>query len=64
MTYLMKLAGKELLLWVVERLKKNNYKIPLAILTSNEESDNPIENFCKQNNLEIFRGSLNNVLER
>ena len=61
---LMKLEGKEILLWVVERLKKNNYKIPLAIITSNEESDNPIENFCKQNNLEIFRGSLNNVLER
>ena len=61
---LMKLEGKELLLWVVERLKKNIYEIPLAILTSIEESDNPIENFCKQNNLKIFRGSLNNVLER
>jgi spore coat polysaccharide biosynthesis protein SpsF len=61
---LMNLCGKPVLLHVIERLKnlKDEYKI--IMITSTEEKDNVIEDFCKENSILFFRGSENDVLDR
>ncbi|GGG38960.1 3-deoxy-manno-octulosonate cytidylyltransferase [Croceivirga lutea] len=58
------LNGKPILQYIIERLEKLNHNIPVVICTSNEPSDDIIEDYCKTNNLEIFRGHLENVAQR
>jgi spore coat polysaccharide biosynthesis protein SpsF len=41
-----------------------NAGINPIICTSNDKSDDEIQDFCKENNLQYFRGSLENKLER
>lgn len=41
---------------------KENYKV--VVITSNEESDDTLYNICKEKNIEVFRGDLNNVIKR
>ena len=51
------------LLWhVIERSKKIN--IPIIVATTNRSIDVPIINVCKQCNVEYFRGSFEDVLDR
>ncbi|MEQ8473574.1 MAG: hypothetical protein RIC35_20420 [Marinoscillum sp.] len=59
---LKKIADKELLLHITDRIRQTSY--PFTIATSVEHSDDPIEAFCLKHNLPIFRGSLENVAER
>ena len=61
---LMNLEGKLLLEWTIERLAKNNSNIPLAVITSNEKSDDQINDFCENKKIPCYRGNLNNVLLR
>ncbi len=61
---LKKINNIEMLLWTINRLKILNNILKLAVITSKEFSDDPIENFCKDNCVDIYRGSLNNVAER
>ena len=61
---LRKINNIEILLWTINRLRKLNNSFNLAVITSNEISDDPIENFCKKNCIDIYRGSLNNVADR
>ena len=62
---LMKLSWKEILYHIVDRCLKWGFdKSNIFVLTSNEKSDDLIDNFCKKNNINCFRWSLNNVLER
>lgn len=61
---LMDLEGKVILEWTIERLAKNISNIPIAVITSNEESDDPINSLCRKKKVPCYRGSLNNVLER
>lgn len=58
------LNGKPILQYIVERLEKLDKNIPVVICTSEEPSDDIIEHYCKTNNLNIFRGSLDNVAQR
>ncbi|MFH1979276.1 MAG: GNAT family N-acetyltransferase [Patescibacteria group bacterium] len=59
-----KLAGKEVLWHVIERCKKCELVDAIIVATSTEHSDDKIEDFCKKNDVEVFRGDLNNVLKR
>ena len=58
------LSGKTLLERVYETVSKSKKIDKIIVATSIEESDDIIELKCKQNNIEVFRGDLNNVLER
>lgn len=58
------LAGKTLLQRVYETIQKSEFTDKIVIATSFEESDDLIEFKSKELNYDIFRGSLDNVLER
>ena len=61
---LLKLDKKVLLEWTIERLRKNSYKIPVAVISSDKQSDKPIEEFCYRNKVLFYKGSLENVIKR
>lgn len=48
----------------IERIKLSNLIDKFVVATSIDSSDTIIEEICKKNKIEIFRGSLDNVLER
>ena len=56
--------GKTLLGQILFRLKKKSNNALIVIATSTFEQDNIIEDFCRENSVECFRGSEQNVLER
>ena len=49
---------------MIERLKKTKLNDKIYVLTSFEESDLMILKYCKENNINIFMGELNNVFSR
>ncbi len=49
---------------IVSKLKLNFPFIPIVICTSNVQEDDLIEAFCIENQIECFRGSETNVLDR
>ena len=58
------LAGKPVLQHINERLSKCRLIDEIVFATSQEISDNPIEDFCSNQNISIFRGNLDDVLDR
>ena len=56
--------GKSLLGQIIFRLKRKNNDAKVVIATSTLESDDIIEQFCRESGTECFRGSESNVLER
>lgn len=56
--------NKSLLKRILERVKLIKKINKIIISTSRLKEDNPIENFAKKNNVELYRGNLNNVLKR
>jgi len=61
---LKKVNKKELLLYEIERIQRSKKIDKLIIATSNDKSDDILEEFCILNNIECFRGSLDDVLSR
>ena len=61
---LKKIKEKNLIDYLIDRLKYSNYKNRIFIATSNSKSDNNIQKFCIQKKIEYFRGSLENVSKR
>lgn len=61
---LLDLAGKPVLRWVVERCRHARYVSKVVVLTSGENSDDPIAAYCRSEGIECFRGPLEDVLER
>jgi len=59
---LLPINGKPILQHAYERSYKNGFNS--KIITSCEESDNPIAAFCESQGIPIFRGSLHDVLSR
>lgn len=55
---------KTLLEHIIFRLKFLKHNASFVIATSDEVNNDKVEDFCGQNNIECFRGSENNVLER
>ncbi|NLJ71752.1 MAG: NTP transferase domain-containing protein [Syntrophomonadaceae bacterium] len=58
------IVGKPMLAHIVERLARVALINEIVVATSNEISDQPIYDFCQQNNINCYRGSLNDVLDR
>ena len=58
------LAGKPVIWHIVDRLKYCKLVSQIVVATSNHETDDPLADYCISNNIQVFRGSLNNVLSR
>jgi spore coat polysaccharide biosynthesis protein SpsF len=61
---LMLLAGKPNLQRMIERVRASKLLDGIVIATTINPQDDQIVDFCLDNNVEYFRGSENNVLER
>lgn len=61
---LLSIKGKPLLLRMFERISASKLAGRIVVATSTKKDDNPIEKLCRENNIEIFRGSLNDLLDR
>jgi spore coat polysaccharide biosynthesis protein SpsF len=58
------LAGRPMLAWLVERLKRARRADALIVATSREAEDDPIQTFCAQAGIGCYRGPLDDVAER
>ncbi len=58
------ILNKPMLLHQIERLQHSVMIDKIVVATSVDSSDDAIERMCLDNKIEIFRGSLNNVLDR
>ena len=61
---LKKIGGKNLLEHIFYRLAFLKHSARVVLATSANHRDDAIEAFCKEKNIECFRGSEDNVLER
>lgn len=61
---LLPLSDKPVLYHIHERLTESRLIDQIVFSTSKEESDNPIYDFCNIQNIPVYRGSLNDVLDR
>lgn len=61
---LLSVCGKPLLLRMLERVKVSQYAGTIVVATSDLEEDDPVEELCKENNVEVYRGSLSDLLDR
>ena len=58
------IQGKPLILHVIEKLKKSNFKNEIVVSTSIKKSDNELVALLKKNKIKFYRGNLKNVAER
>ncbi|MCC7159499.1 MAG: glycosyltransferase family protein [Ignavibacteria bacterium] len=61
---LLEAAGKPLLRHMVERVKYSKFAGTIVVATTLESADDPIAELCRLNNINCFRGSTNDLLER
>lgn len=62
---LKKVSSEETVLsLLVKRLRNSKLDIPMVLTTSNRSIDDPLVKFAEQNNLEVFRGNVDNVAGR
>ena len=57
-------AGKPLLQYILERLRKCSTIHQIVVTTSDNRTDDPIAEYCRENNTVCFRGPLQNVAKR
>lgn len=58
------ILGKPMLLHQIERLQNSKMIDELVVATSVNASDDALEQMCIDNKVKVFRGSLDNVLDR
>ena len=58
------IIGKPAIQRVTERVKKSKLISDLWLACSDHKEDNVLENFAKANNINVFRGNMNDVLSR
>jgi spore coat polysaccharide biosynthesis protein SpsF (cytidylyltransferase family) len=61
---LLPLSDKPVLEHVIQRVKNCKLVDKVVVATTDHDSDNIIEDWCKKNNFEYYRGSLEDVLDR
>jgi spore coat polysaccharide biosynthesis protein SpsF len=61
---LLPLANRPLILRMYERVALSNYAGTIVIAITTDELDNELALLCKKNNLEVFRGSSLDLLDR
>lgn len=57
-------GDKSILEIITSKIKANFKEIPLVICTSEAQIDDKIISFCNENNIDYYRGSEQNVLQR
>lgn len=58
------LGSKPVLDWVIDAIEKSNTIQKIILATSEDDSDDEIETYARDRNIECFRGSLDDVLGR
>lgn len=58
------IEGMTVIEHIVERVKKSTLIDSLVVATSTHSSDDDLANLCKKRGITVFRGSLENVLNR
>lgn len=58
------LNGKNSIQWIVDRLKRSVNIDDIILATTTNESDNILVHFCYEHNINFYRGSENDVLDR
>ncbi|MFA5412021.1 MAG: glycosyltransferase family protein [Candidatus Micrarchaeia archaeon] len=58
------ISGKPLVWHVVDRLKHSKRITRIAVATTTNPADNVLEKWCRENKIEVFRGSEEDVLSR
>ena len=58
------ILGKPMLFRQIERIRHSQTIDKIVVATSSNALDDPIENMCRDNGIDIFRGELDNVLDR
>ena len=61
---LMNIAGRPMLEWVIRRVKRSSLIDLVMVATTTDTSDEPIEMLCKKLEIPVYRGSMNDVLDR
>lgn len=61
---LKEINGKPVLKYIHERLLKITNNENIVVATSTTETDEPIVEYCQKKQINVYRGSLNNVAER
>lgn len=57
-------AGKTMLQHMIERVKQSSLKGRIVVATTNEKNDDIIEALCSSLEIDCFRGSTNDLVER
>jgi spore coat polysaccharide biosynthesis protein SpsF len=58
------IEGKPLIMHVIDQCRLAHSEGPIIVCTSTESSDNAIVEFCNSQNVDVYRGSLNDVYNR
>lgn len=58
------ILGKSILLHQIERIQNSEMIDQIVVATSDNVADDAIEQVCLDNDIKVFRGSLDNVLDR
>ncbi|MBM3278743.1 MAG: NTP transferase domain-containing protein [Candidatus Handelsmanbacteria bacterium] len=61
---LRQVAGKPLLAYLLERLRRCEAAAELVVATSRQEEDQPVARFCEEGGVACFRGDLDDVASR
>ena len=61
---MLKILDREIIGWMIERLKLSQDLALIIICTSTNSQDDPLEKIAKENGIEIYRGSEEDVLQR
>ena len=61
---LMEIEGKPMLWHIVERLKHSALIDRIIVATTEDKKDDPIEELCLKNRIDLYRGSEDDVLDR
>lgn len=61
---LLPIGDKPAIKWVIDSVKQIIGVDQVLLVTSVDKSDDPLEKFCIDHDVECFRGDLNNVLKR
>ena len=61
---LMAIGGKPMLEWVVERTRRSELVDQVVVATTLDPSDDPVFEFCKQQDYRVGRGKVHDVLDR
>ncbi len=58
------IQGKPMLAWVVDQARKAKRIDQVAVATTSDPSDDPVEVYCQAHAIPCYRGSMHDVLDR